>query len=239
MTTEAPAGATVADLVVADARTARVFERFGIDYCCGGDRPLNDACDCADLDPAAVRAALDEVLSGSRQGSGLFNAPADIGGLIGHIVATYHLWLRAELPRFENLFSKVLDAHGAAHLDLHRAAVTFRELVDDLVPHLTKEERVLFPLAIELLGAVTKPEFRCGSVQNPISVIRLEHDRVGTLLARLREQTNGYQPPPDACPTWRTLWAGLAELESQTHEHIHLEDNLLFPRLVALEAAFG
>ncbi len=116
-------------------------------------------------------------------------------------------------------------------------AATLAELTADLLPHLMKEEKILFPLAIELLGAIEATAFHCGSVQNPIRVMFAEHDRAGELLATLRHLTGGYEPPSDACPTWRTLYAGLAELEADTHQHVHLENNVLFPEIMALERA--
>ncbi len=226
---------TVADIVIANPSAARVFERHGIDYCCHGRRPLAEACaeagvaqadveaELANLDPAPAAAAL----------------PADIGGLIGHIVASHHVYLRTALPRLRDLMDKVVNAHSAAHPEVRVVSGVLTEITDDLLPHLLKEERILFPLAIELLGAVGATEFHCGSVRNPISVMHMEHDRVGELLASLRFRTDGYQPPADACPTWHALYAGLAELEADTHQHVHLENNVLFPKIVELEARLG
>ena len=228
----------VADFVIADPRAASVFERFGIDYCCHGHQPLVAACASAGVAEADVRDALGALgPPGSR--AGFAGRPDDIGGLIGLVVGTYHTGLRRELPRLGGLFTKVLAAHGERHPELAATRATFDEIADDLLPHLMKEERVLFPLAIELLGAVQMPQVHCGSVRNPISVMLHEHDRVGELLATLRSQTGSYTVPADACPTWQALWAGLAALEAETHEHIHLENNVLFPLIVELEARLG
>ena len=224
---------TVADLVIAAPATARVFERHGLDYCCHGRRSLTEACTDAGVSVATVLADLDAVTDDAPAA-----LPTDgVGGLIDHIVSNHHTYLRRELPRLADLMGKVVAAHGDSHPEVHRVAATLAELTADLLPHLMKEEKILFPLAIELLGAIEATAFHCGSVQNPIRVMFAEHDRAGELLATLRHLTGGYEPPSDACPTWRTLYAGLAELEADTHQHVHLENNVLFPEIMALESA--
>jgi regulator of cell morphogenesis and NO signaling len=225
---------TLADYVTANPSTARVFERYGLDYCCHGNRSLADACAEAGLDWRAVEADLVQVPE-------LAATPPTqtVTSLIGHIVTTHHTYLRRELPRLADLMAKVVVAHGERHPEVAAVQATLAEITDDLFPHLVKEERILFPLTIELLGAVAPVTFQCGSVANPITVMHAEHDRVGELLSTLRRQTGGYQVPDDACPTWRALYAGLAELEQDTHTHVHLENNVLFPKIIALEAAFG
>lgn len=228
-----PTAQTVADLVIATPATARVFERHGIDYCCHGRRSLNEACADAGVPVDTVLADLDAVAAADA-------APLPtngIGGLIDHIVSNHHTYLRRELPRLAELMGKVVAAHGDAHPEVHQVSATLAELTADLLPHLMKEEKVLFPLAIELLGAIEATAFHCGTVQNPIRVMFAEHDRAGELLATLRHLTGGYTAPDDACPTWRALYAGLAELESDTHHHVHLENNILFPEIIAVESA--
>ncbi len=225
---------TVADIVVANPAAAEVFERLGIDYCCGGQRQFAEACADAGVAPTDVEAELAAIGTA---------APAvaydDVGGLIGHIVSSHHRYLRRELPRLADLMAKVQQAHGTAHPEVHRVAATLSELTAELLPHLVKEEKVLFPLAIELLGAIAPTSFHCGSVLNPIRVMSHEHDRTGELLAALRHQTNGFLAAPDACPTWLALYQGLDVLEADVHAHVHLENNVLFPRIAALEADLG
>jgi regulator of cell morphogenesis and NO signaling len=226
---------TVADIVIANPAAARVFERREIDYCCHGQRTLDQACDEAGVDVDDLRAELAAIAETSASTSPVI--AHDVGALIGHIVGKHHTYLRRELPRLDGLMVKVTAAHGTSHPEVHDVASTLGALTADLLPHLMKEERVLFPLAIELLGAVEATEFHCGSVANPIRVMHSEHDRVGELLATLRHQTGHYQPPDDACPTWRALYAGLAELEADVHQHVHLENNVLFPKVIGLEMA--
>ncbi len=227
---------TLADIVVANPAAARVFEVHAIDYCCHGQRPLEQACAEAGIDPAVVQGEIDRLAAGSPD---IGPVKEGIGALIEHIVSTHHRYLRRELPRLHELMCKVVNAHGDRHPEVHQVARTLQEVTDDLLPHLLKEERVLFPLAIELLGAVEPTSFHCGSVLNPIRMMNAEHDEVGDLLATLRHQTSVYTVPDDGCPTWRALYAGLAELESDVHTHVHLENNVLFPRIVELESSLA
>lgn len=226
---------TVANIVTAEPAAARVFERYAIDYCCHGQRSLDEACAEAGVNIADVQAELATLAVGVASPAGA----NEVGALIGYIVATHHTYLRRELPRLGELMSKVIAAHGAHHPEVHDVAATLVALTDDLLPHLAKEEKVLFPLAIELLGAVETTTLHCGSVMNPIRVMHSEHDRVGELLATLRRQTSGYQPPADACPTWRALYAGCAEMEADVHQHVHLENNVLFPKVISVEMALA
>lgn len=225
---------TVADIVLAKPAAARVFERHEIDYCCHGQRPLEQACSEAGVDLDAVQAELDALAVAPLTGP----VADEVGALIGHIVSVHHTYLRRELPRLGELMVKVIAAHGTAHPEVHDMAATLEELSADLLPHLLKEERVLFPLAIELLGAVEPTGLHGGSVTNPIRVMNSEHDRVGEPVT-LRRQTGGYEPPEDACPTWRALYAGCAEMEADVHQHVHLENNLLFPKIIGLEMSLG
>ena len=157
--------------------------------------------------------------------------------LVDHIEATHHAYLSTELPRLDALFAKVRGAHEQRHPELVEIHATFRQLREDLEPHLLKEERVLFPMVRELVTATSRPSFHCGSVRNPISVMMAEHDRAGELLAALRVQTGGYVPPADGCASYRALFEGLAALEADTHLHVHKENNRLFPAVVLLELA--
>jgi regulator of cell morphogenesis and NO signaling len=224
----------VADIVIANPATARVFEQHRIDFCCHGRRPLDEACSEAGVATAGV---IDELalVDSPRQTA----PPTDIGGLIGYVVSTHHTYLRRELPRLSALMDKVVAAHGKNHPEVGSVRRLLAEVSADLLPHLEKEEQVLFPLTIRLLGAVGPLDFHCGSLGNPIRVMLAEHDRVGELLAELRSASADYNPPADACPTWRALYAGLAELESDTFRHVHLENNLLFPAISELEARFA
>jgi regulator of cell morphogenesis and NO signaling len=223
---------TLADLVTRHPGSARVLERHRLDYCCGGRRSLADACAEAGLDPAAVLAELDQAPP-SPAPDWASMGPAE---LVDHLEATHHRYLWEELPRLEALAAKVQAAHGPRHPELASVAATFAALRADLEPHLTKEERILFPMIRELCASDTSPSFHCGSLANPIRVMLAEHDRAGELLAELRTLTDDHRPPADGCASYRALYEGLAELEADTHLHVHKENNLLFPAVLAREA---
>ena len=156
--------------------------------------------------------------------------------LVDHLVATHHRYLWAELPRLTALVDKIVSVHGTRHLELVQIASCFAEVRADLEPHMLKEERMLFPMIRELATSTGVPTFHCGSLRNPISVMLSEHDAVGDQLVRLRGLTDGYTPPADGCASYVTCFAAMAELEADTHLHIHKENNVLFPMVAQLEA---
>ena len=214
----------------------RVFEQLGIDFCCGGRTPLNAACAAQGLEPAAV---LDRILQ-----TGLPSAApavdwrsASLDSLVDHILATHHVYTKAQLPRIDALMEKVISKHGGGHPELAQVAQVFRAMKEELGSHLMKEETILFPLIRHLQSGAQGEHFHCGTVQNPIHVMVMEHDSAGDALAQLRALTADYTPPADGCNTFRALYAELADLEWDLHQHIHLENNILFPRAIALEKA--
>jgi regulator of cell morphogenesis and NO signaling len=233
--TGANATDTLGTLVTEHPELARELERLGLDYCCGGDRSLEGACRDAGLDALEVTAALNAQDS---IGPAAWATMSPIE-LVDHLEATHHAYLHAELPRLAALAKKVTEVHGERHPELTEIGDTLVELRTDLEPHLEKEERVLFPMIRELMATETAPTFHCGSLANPISVMLVEHDRVGELLSRLREFTDGYTTPADGCASYEAFSRGLAELEADTHLHIHKENNLLFPAVTERERTQG
>lgn len=222
------------DLVAELPARAEVFDRLGLDYCCHGQRPLAEACAEAGLDPVEVAAALDASATPPTGSSASRLEPA---ALADHIEATHHAYLHAELPELTALAAKVLDVHGERHSELAEVRRLVGDLHADLEPHMLKEERVLFPAVRALVGGTR--DFPFGTVRNPISVMTAEHDQAGELLAQLRTATAGYVVPDDGCASYRSLYARLEHLEADTHLHIHLENNVLFPAALALEANEG
>lgn len=227
----------IADIATQNPATIRIFQRFGIDFCCGGKRPLSEACADKHMTFAELRSALE---SAGAPDSSTPPAGASLTELIRFIVDKYHADLRQELPRLGQMAAKVLDVHGARYPDVFPAlAATFRGMREELEMHMIKEERVLFPYVerLEALAAdgqtLTASPF--GSIQAPIGMMEHEHEDAAQALARLRQLTDGYTPPADACNTFRGLYHGLAELEKALHEHIHLENNVVFPRAARLE----
>jgi regulator of cell morphogenesis and NO signaling len=226
---------TLADIVIANPSLARELERRKLDYCCGGGQTLAEACAAAGLDAAAVAANL----GGAQTLETSPAATTDMAELVDHIEATHHRYLWEELPRLDALLEKVRSVHGGRHPELSTVSELFAALRADLEPHLTKEERVLFPMIRELARAEIRPVFHCGSVRNPISVMMREHDAAGDILARMREAANDYQVPDDGCISYRMCFDGLSELEADTHLHVHKENNILFPMVLHREEALA
>ena len=228
----------IAEIAAGNPATIRIFQRFGIDFCCGGKRPLREVCAEKQMTFGELRTALETAdAPGSTE---IPAADAPLAELVRFIVDEYHADLREELPRLGQMAAKVLDAHGTRYPEaLPALASTFNELRQEVEDHMIKEERVLFPYVerIEALAGSGQglPASPFGSIQAPIGMMEHEHETVGRALARLRELTGGYVPPADACNTFRGLYHGLARLEKALQEHIHLENNVLFPRAARLE----
>jgi len=199
----------------------RVFARHGIDFCCGGGRPLGEVCAERGLDQATILGEIEhELVTPSQSEVRWDQAPID--DLIEHILAAYHAPLREELPRLEAMARKVAEVHGDKRPDmLPQLLSVYVGLKAELEQHLLKEEQILFPMIKSGQGAMA---------QGPVAVMEQEHVGAGDALKRLRELTDDYQVPEQACNTWRALWHGLAALEEALHQHIHLENNILFPR---------
>lgn len=156
--------------------------------------------------------------------------------LVGHIFQHYHEKLRVELPRLTAMGQKVIAAHGERHPEVRDVAAVLAELRAELEPHLMKEEHVLFPFISQLEAGTANRHPMLGHVASPIRVMEAEHDRAWNALAMLRRLSAAYTPPPDACDTFRAYYEGLATLERELRDHIHLENNVLFPRAQAIEA---
>ena len=229
---------TLSALVNAHPELAREMERRGLDYCCGGGQTLTDACASKGLDSVSTAT---ELAAAATATDGIIAEWSTMGAreLVDHLESTHHRYLWEELPRLSALVARIVSVHGERHLEIHAIAACYEELRADMEPHLLKEERVLFPMIRELDSAQSMPAFHCGTLQNPISMMLIEHDAVGELLARLRQLTNGYQSPADGCTSYVACFAALAELEVDTHLHIHKENNLLFPMVDRMERSLA
>ncbi|HEY8227933.1 MAG TPA: iron-sulfur cluster repair di-iron protein [Pyrinomonadaceae bacterium] len=228
---------TVRDLALEIPAATRVFEKMGIDYCCGGKRSLADACAIAGVKFEDVQLELTTAVHARGEEPNLHTTT--LQELINHIVGRHHSFTRLEIARLNALLEKVCVAHVKTHPELLQINVLFRELGADLETHMTKEERVLFPYVIRMEAAAHQlvPLFRppFGTVANPVRMMMLEHDRAGELLKKIRKLSADYNPPADACLSYQTLYAALEALERDLHQHIHLENNILFPRAVEME----
>jgi regulator of cell morphogenesis and NO signaling len=233
------ATATIGEIVAGDFRAAAVFERFGIDFCCGGRRPLEEACRTANADPSDVALALDAL-------PGVTDADGDVtqwplGRLIDHIVSVHHAYVRSSMPTISKYLTKLVEVHGARHPELVRVAAHFDHVSTDLGQHMMKEEQVLFPYVRDLAStAVGGRHFTSpfGTVENPIRMMEREHREAADDLRVIRELTDGYATPADGCATYRVCMEELARFERDLHRHVHLENNVLFPRAVELESAY-
>jgi regulator of cell morphogenesis and NO signaling len=231
---------TVRELAVTVPGATSVFERLGIDYCCGGGRTLREACEKSHVAVDEVIRHLEEAKQATQPGAEVRAWEAEsMTDLAAHIVDTHHFFTKQELERIEQILDKVCTRHGANHPELLRLRTLFETLKQDLLPHMLKEEQVLFPFIArmeEAIGeglAVPPPFFV--TVQNPVRMMTQEHDTAGDLLREMRAAANNYVAPPDACISFQTLYQALAEFEADLHQHIHLENNILFPRAVMME----
>jgi regulator of cell morphogenesis and NO signaling len=225
---------SVGQIVAAQPLLARVFERVGIDYCCGGKRSLAEACAAKGLDAATVAVMLDAAAQDLGPKPAISASTISLTALADHIESTHHLYLKEELPLLVEKAERVAQKHAWRDPRLTAVAGTMHALAEEMFSHMAKEERILFPLVRELeqTGAISHA---CGSLANPIRQMESEHDSAGGALARLRALTDGFTPDADSCNTHRALLAALAELETDLHEHVHKENNVLFPRALALE----
>ncbi len=223
---------TVGEMVTNRPGLARVFERFGIDYCCGGKRTLADAAARAGANYDAVVAALE---SADPPAGELDPAALSLADLGQHIVETHHAYLRRELPRIDRLLEKVVAAHGERHPEVREVRRLFDPFAAELMQHMVKEELVLFPAIARMERERRYPAGPFGSVRNPMRVMEADHEGAGDALASMRTLTDDFSPPADACPTFRALLGALAELETDMFRHVHKENNILFPRAIRLE----
>jgi regulator of cell morphogenesis and NO signaling len=234
----------VGEIAVQLPEATRLFEQLKIDYCCGGNLPLGEACVSAGVNFDQLLDMLQAAISDNAEA----NAARDfqrlpLTELIDHILETHHVFTKQELTRLELLTAKVMEAHGANHPELNRVGALVDQLAADLKPHMFKEEQVLFPYIVKLSQAVSgkqsAPFAPFGTVSNPVRMMMVEHDSAGRILCELRQATSDYATPPDACISYKTLYNALEEFEKDLHQHIHLENNILFPRAIELEAQPG
>ncbi len=231
---------TVREIALEQPSSIRVFEQFGIDYCCGGRKPLAEACVAGKLEVDTVIAALEAAAKTAAPIARNWSQ-ASLESLSGHIVATHHAYVKKELPRLAELAIKVVARHGATKTELPVIQAILARLDAELNQHLAKEESILFPYIVGLERAIAdgsaKPHGCFGTVANPIAMMTQEHDAAGILLAEMRQLSHNFAVPADGCPTYHAFYDGLKDFERDLHQHIHLENNILFPRAIDLEAS--
>lgn len=230
---------TVGEIAAQVPATTREFEKLGIDYCCGGNRTLGEACAEANISVEDALARLEKSLAEAPAGAGDLWQNQPLSGLIAHITSTHHVFVREECPRIQALAAKVVGVHGKNHPELLQVQSIFSALAEELRVHLMKEEQILFPYVLLMeensLAGEPAPPAMFGTVMNPVRMMMQEHDAAGDALRSLRAVTRNYSLPDDACISYRTLYDALQGFEADLHQHIHLENNILFPRAVAMQ----
>ena len=232
---------TVREVTAQLPESTRIFEQLKIDYCCGGGRPLIDACDTAGVEVDNVIEMLTDLSQSEASESVVVDfQKLTLTELITHILETHHIFTRSEMARIEALSAKVINAHSANHPELVKVESLFQRLCADLKPHMFKEEQVLFPYIVAMEQAETKgqpiPFAPFGTVRNPVWMMAKEHDTAGEILHELRRVTSDYQVTADACMSYQALYRALEGFEKDLHQHIHLENNVLFPKAIELES---
>lgn len=238
MTRSQLATSTLSDIVSGDFRAGAILDRYGLDYCCGGARSLAEGCSQQGIRIETVLSDLEALDSGAGE-----HTEDDPAALVDYIVSRHHAYVRASIPGIREHLAKVVGAHAARHSELRLVEREFSDVARELSLHMVKEEQVLFPYISALVDAWRSdgppPPDMFGTVQNPIRMMEIEHQEAGDALAAIRELTCGYRPPEDACGTYRLVLEELKAFESDLQTHVHLENNVLFPKAVELESKVG
>ena len=232
-TLDRPVGAFVAE----NYKAAGIFQKYGIDFCCGGQQSLSAACAEQGVKLDTLLAELADLDGTGTEGAEFAAMPLD--ELIDHIMETHHEYILKAVPDIAAFANKVADRHGEYHPETIEIRAIFLNLANELQQHMFKEENILFPY-IKRLVALSKSRqnlgaSQFGTIRNPISMMEHEHDNAGEAMRRISALSNGYTPPEDACTSYRVLYKELEEFEKDLHLHIHKENNILHPRAIALE----
>lgn len=240
MTTEQMTTMTIKDIVTKNFQTAAVFEKYSLDFCCRGGKTIGEACTEKGI---AAHTVIDDLvkIEGIRQTVNDAYSSLPLNELIEHIVTTHHAYVRQMIPVIYTHTQKVKKVHGAHHPEVVEIADHFETVAVDLQQHMLKEEQMLFPYILSLFQAQTTGTRNVpspfGSVNNPIRMMEREHQAAGDEMYEIRSLSTGYVPPQDACTTFKVSYQELQEFEKDLHQHVHLENNILFPKAVQLEQA--
>ncbi len=233
---------TIGEMVAKDYRKAQVFKNLGIDFCCGGKKTLEEVCETKNIAIEKVKAALSDVQNLEQHNSHNFDH-WDLGFLTDYIINTHHNYVKANIPFIKELANKVAKVHGNSHPEVIEISDIFNRIASDLSLHLVKEENILFPFIKKLVDAsksntlITPESF--GTINNPTQIMEMEHEQAGEDMAAIRKATSNYVLPEDACTTYTLLYKKLQEFENDLFNHVHLENNILFPKAIELEKDLG
>ena len=230
----------VSDIALSNPGARHILEDAGIDYCCGGAKSLHEACLKANVPEAEILWQLRQKSERIAPGESKWTS-APLAELTTHIKERHHQYVRDAIPRLRDLLAKIREKHGSKHRELEEIEKLFGDVAREMLMHMQKEEQILFPFidAMERAangnGAVEPPFFQ--TVRNPIHSMMREHDSAGELMRRIRVASAGYTAPADVCTSYQAAYQALAEFEKDLHLHVHLENNILFPRAVEMEGA--
>lgn len=232
----------IGDIVAKNFHAAAVFSKYGMDFCCGGQKSIKEAAEKKSVDLVKLQEELVAVLNEPNQSNIDYTAwPADL--LASYIEKTHHRYVREKAPVILAYLNKLCQVHGARHPELLEVNKLFQESAKELNQHLLKEERILFPYIVQLINAEidhTEPsETAFGTIANPIHMMEHEHDTEGERFEKIAKLTDNYTVPADGCSTYSVTYDMLKEFEEDLHKHIHLENNILFPKSIALERALN
>lgn len=221
---------TVAEIALAVPQSIEVFNRYHLDYCCGGKKPLAEACQKAGINVKQIATELEAVQQNVRVTNGIRFETLEPSLLIDFIVQHHHQYVREAIPQILELLNRVVEAHGQDKPEVVSVRARFIELAKELLNHLPKEEEILFPAIKQLAKAQSSEGFAIrASVQAPVLVMEDEHEHAGILIKAIRQLTNNYAIHEGACPTFRITYTMLEEFDKDLMQHIHLENNILFP----------
>jgi regulator of cell morphogenesis and NO signaling len=231
---------TVRNIAAENPAAIRVFEHYGIDYCCGGRILLTEACSARNLDIDEVLACLEAAADAPvAENDDWTKKP--LSALVAHIVEKHHAYVNRELPRLRVLADKVVTRHGETQSELPILESRLAQLGEELTHHQAKEEAILFPHIVSLervaANGSAKPRGCFATIADPVAMMTQEHDHAGALIAQIRELSHNFTPPANSCPTFYAFYDGLREFEHDLYQHIHLENNILFPRAIAMESS--
>ena len=229
---------TIGQLVKDDYRTAQVFQQNGLDFCCGGNRTIEQACAGKDVNTDEIIDEINQLKENGKEEANYDQWSLDF--LVDYIINNHHEFTRTKLPEIGKYAMKVAKVHGDRNQELKEIYQEFTMLHTEIFNHLDKEERILFPYIKQLVEADKKgvkpetPEF--GEAANPIAMMETEHNEAGNSMTKIRKLSNDFTPPADACTTYRILYQNLEAFEKDLHKHVHLENNILFPKVLELES---
>lgn len=228
---------TVADLVTENIKTAHIFKKYGIDFCCGGGVSLQKACDKANINYEDLERDLLAVDQESGRATNYNSWALDF--LTDHIINVHHTYVAESVPMLLQYAEKVHKVHGSHYPELAEIKALVAVVATELGAHMKKEELILFPFIKRMVAANNEdmplPQAHFGTVDNPIKMMEAEHEEAGEILRTIADLSNNYTPPQGACNTYRAFYAKLDEFEQDLHQHVHLENNILFPKALKLE----